>query len=309
MRGSRQAPAQRQEGERPRGRGHGRGRGRGGGRGGGRGRGAARGARSESRESECAPVDTAGGDVEKASVSTPVDAGDKKCKSVVEGVEDKRKVSEQTESAESQAAAEPQKQASEKSGDGASKEVPEEERQRAVCERCLQRALVVCVDEECKSTVDEVMEAFVQSFALRFGLEESAVPVKILGSRRALVFLTTPMQGMSLVFMSHNRQHPYSPMVLSDESCFHVYFFHLNVSPARELYREKRRRPKVPSPNPYDVVLAADAPSDAAIGDAIAGWCKCAAFAKHPQPSSGRDMTVAKRLIAHHLGIRGPTPH
>ena len=81
------------------------------------------------------------------------------------------------------------------------------------------------------------------------------------------------------------------------------------MSTARELFREKRRRPKTPSPNPYDVLLAADAPSDAAISEAIGEWCRCAAFASHARPSSGRDMTVAKRLIAHHLGIRGPTPH
>lgn len=122
--------------------------------------------------------------------------------------EDKGKVSDQAEGAVSSvAAAEPERRPPGKDGD-VSNEARREEAPKTVCERCLQRALVVCVDEECKSTVDEVMEAFVGSFALRFGLEESAVPVKILGPRRALVFLTTPMQGMSSVVQFSHRPHP-----------------------------------------------------------------------------------------------------
>lgn len=178
---------QKQEGVRHRGRGRGRGH-----RGRGRGRGA-NGAGSAPREEDSTCSDTAAGQSECASAEPPCAAEDK---GPVKPAEEKK------EKGAVQAEGKSPKQSSEKGGCG---EEDGDEAHKSVCERCLQRALVVCVDEECKSTVEDVMDAFVKSFALRLGLEESAVPVKVLGPRRAIVFLTTPMQGMSLVLPVHNR--------------------------------------------------------------------------------------------------------
>ena len=185
--GHSEAP-QKQEGVRHRGRGRGRARGRGR----GRGRGA-NGAGSAPREEDSTCSDTAAGQSECASAEPPCAAEDK---GPVKPAEEKK------EKGSVQTGGESPKQSSEKGGCG---EEDGDEAHKSVCERCLQRALVVCVDEECKSTVEDVMDAFVKSFALRLGLEESAVPVKVLGPRRAIVFLTTPMQGMSLVLPVHNR--------------------------------------------------------------------------------------------------------
>ena len=45
--------------------------------------------------------------------------------------------------------------------------------------------------------LNEIMESFVRSFALRYGIDEEHVPVKTIGPHSALVYLTTPMQGLS----------------------------------------------------------------------------------------------------------------
>ena len=64
-----------------------------------------------------------------------------------------------------------------------------------MCQRCLLRAVVVKVDEDCKRPLNEIMEEFVRFFALRYGLEENSVPVKELGPHSALVYLATALQG------------------------------------------------------------------------------------------------------------------
>ena len=81
---------------------------------------------------------------------------------------------------------------------GKKEEEKKEEEKKTACTRCLQRSVVVKVDDDCQTPLSEIMEVFVRSFALRYGLIEHDVPVKTVGSRSALVYLATPAQGLLL---------------------------------------------------------------------------------------------------------------
>ena len=79
---------------------------------------------------------------------------------------------------------------------------------------------------------------------------------------------------------------------------------------AKEVYREKRRRPKAPKANPYDVVLATDAiATESNISEVISSLCKCAETSVPQSYRPHRDMTVAKRIIARQLGVSLPSSH